>query len=559
MDIQPMELPKTTLSQEKLLDSAAYRVHKNDDDAKEGLLVSGRWYAGVRYGDRIYWGLHQKNRFVPGVTWCGRFIPGLMTRRGFFPGITTKDRFTLGVIVSGVFMPGVVHGGNFVPGVERDGRFIPGCFNASRQFVPGRFHGGVFESGFVTSHGFEPAPYEPLKPANLHALTKEGFGLTRLTRTTRAGGLPIRGVVIGTLPDALVYLPDGLATTLGVILGGLGPKDNLPTLDPLQRLGEFGFDIDDPNDPGSILGTDGIVEKLEKRLDDFLPGAALGESELSPMGALADAMEGMSQGENQAIDALNQGWADYWNGLLGSNPGGMIAGAGPGAKNAGRVGGWAAGGLSGMMAGFKAGASLGSAIGGPFGTAIGGIAGAVLGAAGAVEGGKEGASLGGKIVDFIVDLWHAIFGGGEKKEEKDKKEGEKKGGGTQQPGEDGQEGDGAGLIFNPVKPIGPYISRKKAVVEIDHGESGAFSTVERHKAPVRITMTDTGAMVVVDYAALRKMIVSNPERGVVVGLNPLSGQTIVIPGKVSWSEIYEQSKMPWWLEKVGHPLEEASL
>lgn len=546
----------TVSSRELISDGVVYETRKGDKGEQEGLLVSGRWYPGLRRHGRMFWGLKQKNRFIPGVAWCGRFIPGLMTRRGFFPGIATDDGFTLGVIVAGIFMPGVVHGGNFAPGVERNGRFHPGCFNASRQFVPGRFVDGAFQSGFVTNRGFEPAPYEPLPASLTRELTKEGFGLARLTRVSRVGGIPIRGVVIGTLPDALVYLPDGLATTAGAILGGLGPTDDLTPLDPLQRLGDLGFELSDPNDPGNVFGTNGIVERLEKWLDDFVPGAALGENGLSAMGALADAMEGMAKGQNQLIDSLNQGWADYWNGLLGSDPGGMVAGAGPGAKNAGRTAGWAAGGLSGMLAGFKTGAGAGTLVGGPVGTFIGGVAGAVLGAAGAIEGGKEGAEIGGKIVDFFVDLWHAIFGGGENKDKKQKDE--KKGGSTSQPGEDGQEGAATGLIFNPVKPIGPYISRKKAVIEIDHGESGAIPTVERQKAPIRITMTDTGAMAIVDYAALRKMIVTNPERGVAVGINPLSGETIVIPGKADWSSIYEQSKMPWWLEKVAHPLEEAT-
>ncbi len=371
--------------------------------------------------------------------------------------------------------------------------------------------------------------------------------------------MPIRGVVIGTLPDALVYLPDGLATTLGVIIGGLGPEDDLTALDPLQQLGDFGFEIEDPNDLGNLLGTDGIIDRLEKRLDGMLPGQALGGSGQSAMGALADAMEGMNQGQNQLIDSLNQGWADYWNNLLGSNAGGMVAGAGKGLQQAGRTGGWVAGGAGGMMAGFKAGAAIGTVIGGPAGTVIGGIAGAVLGAAGAYKGSEEGASLGGKIVDWIADAfgtaadavttaWHALFGGEKKKEEK-------KDGPSSEPGEDGQEGAG-GLVFNPVKPIGPYISRKKAVIEIDHGESGSMSTIHTDKAPVRITMTDTGAMLIVDYAALQKLLVTNPERGVSVGLNPLTGTTILIPGNIEWKAVYEQSKMPWWLEKVGHPIEQ---
>jgi hypothetical protein len=333
-------------------------------------------------------------------------------------------------------------------------------------------------------------------------------------------------------------------------------------LDPLQKLGDFGFDIDDPNDPGSLFGTDGIVDKLEKTLDEMLPGSALGGSAQSAMGALAEAMEEMSAGRNQLIDSLNQGWADYWSALLGSNAGGMIAGAGKGVEGVANTGGWIAGGLSGMVAGFKSGAALGTAAGGPLGASVsgvlGGVLGAVFGAAGAYEGAKEGASLGGKIVNWIADtasaVYHALFGGEEKKKEEKKEE--KKGGATSQPGEDGHGEDSGGLLYNPVKPIGPYISRKKAVIEIDHGESGAMPIVDTEKAPVRITMTDTGAMLIVDYTALKRMLVTNPDAGVAVGLNALTGATILIPGRIRWSQVYEQTKMPWWLEKVGHPTDE---
>ncbi len=535
---------------EKISESVAYGFSKGKGEAKEGLAVSERFFPGIRHKGRMYWGIHHKNRFIPGVPWCGRFIPGLMTRRGFFPGLAMGDGFTLGIIAAGVFMPGIVHGGSFVPGMEREGRFIPGSFNASRQFIPGRFMRGAFECGLMNNKGFSPIAYETFAPAQAKLLLKEDTGLTSVPRTARVGGLPIRGVVCGTFADGLAYLPNGLATTGGVVIGGLGSKDDVTTLDTQQRLGDYGLDIEDPNDLGSLLGTDGIVEKLEKRLDDFLPGSALGETAQSAMGALADAMEDMAEGRNRLIDDLNQGWADYWNGLLNNNAGGMIAGAGSGTKDA-------ANGVAGAIGGAKLGIAIGGLVGGPVGAVLVGFLGTILGGAGAYLGATEGSSVEGKVADWIVGalvwIWHQIAGEDKKKEEKPKEE---KKAGTSQPGEDGTGDDRGGLIFNPARPIGPYISRRKTVIEIDHGESGMMPIVDVEKAPVRIIMTDTGAMLIVDYAALRRMIATNPDRRVAVGLNPVTGATILMPGRVSWGQVYEQSKMPWWLEKVGHPIEE---
>ena len=532
----------------------------------EGLVASERWYPGIRFNDRFFSGLHQKNRFVPGIIWCGRFIPGLLTQWGFFPGLSVNESFTPGVVVAGVFMPGIVRGNYFVPGIVSEQNFLPGCFTASQGFVPGRFRNGLFESGLMKEGIFKPTADEAISPKEAHALPREGYGLKTVERFDRVGGLPIRGVVLGAFPDAVAVLPYGMATNHGVIIGGLGCNDDLVVLDPLQKLGDFGFEVEDPNDPGKLLGTDGMVERAENSLNKMLPGNSLGGSAQSVMGDLADAMAGLSEGANKLIDGLNQGWEDYWSSVLGSNPGGMIAGGdskGKGndtARGIGKTVGWSAGGLAGMSGGLFAGLQLGAKIGGGFGAIVGGVVGAVLGAAGVITGGETGAELGGQVVGWFVEqaatIWHAIFGGGEEKDKSSEKEKEKpKDKGTSEPGEEEREG-GTGIIFNnPVKPLGPYISRRKTVIEVDHGESEIGSVIKTGKAPIRIIVTDTGAMAIVNYEALRQAVVTNPDRRVAVGLNPLTGGSVYIPGRISWNQVYEQSKMPWWLEKVGHPVE----
>jgi hypothetical protein len=413
---------------------------------------------------------------------------------------------------------------------------------------------GVFESGLIRDEVFLPAPYESYPAASVAALAREGYGLKSLGKTARVGGLLVRGVVAGPFADIAAYLPFGLATTGGVIAGGLGPKDDLAALDLEQELGDHGLDVEDPNDLGNLLGTKGTVERIEKSLDDLLPGGALGGSRQSPMGNLAEALEGMNEGKNRLLDELNSGWTDYWNSMLGS-AGGLIMGSSDRSR-AGKAAGILAVGVGGMVAGMKAGMAAGGAVAGPLGAAVGGF----LGAVGGMPAGEDGTTIGGKVVEFVVGallyVWHAIVGSDEKKDDEKKKEGEKKKDkGAEQPGEDGGDDGAGGLIFARPKPIGPYISRRKAVIEIDHGESGSFSTVKTERAPIRIIVTDTGAMSVVDYAALRKTVVTSPETGIAVGLNALTGETIYIPGKIDWSAAYEQSKMPWWMDKVGHPLE----
>lgn len=44
------------------------------------------------------------------------------------------------------------------------------------------------------------------------------------------------------------------------------------------------------------------------------------------------------------------------------------------------------------------------------------------------------------------------------------------------------------------------IARRPASAKGGHGEAGAMPIVGTQKAPVRIIMTDTGAMLIVDYA-----------------------------------------------------------
>lgn len=545
-----------------LSDTVIYRFRETGDGPTgEGLLASGRFYPGIKYNGRIFYGVHQKNRFIPGIFWCDRFIPGLMTRRGFFPGLAVNSTFTPGIVATGVFMPGIVRGASFIPGLfSNQEHFQPGCFTTNRGFVPGRFTRQGFECGLMADGEFRATAYEVLSTRDAHALHEGGYGLSKVRWLAPIGGLPIRGMVIGSFADAVAYLPYGMATDQGVILGGLKkreglePKEVLSALDLEQELGDAGFEVHDPKDPGQLLGTDGLIEKIEKRIDDFSPGSGVGDSGFAPGARLADAMEGMNAGENKLIDGLNQGWTDYYSSLLGANAGGMIAGSAsadvPGL-------GKAVGGLSGAYSGAKGGMAIG-AFAGPIGVVVGGvvgmIGGAVLGVA--TNGGDT-------IVDTVVGVAEAvwgffagIFGGGEKKEEK-KTEDKPKNGKTAQPGEDGLGEGSTGAVTNrPVKPLYPYISRRKTVIEIDHGEAGGVSTVDYEEPAIRIIRTDTGAMSVVNFEALRKMLISNPDRRAVVGLNPVTGESVYIPGRISVKEAYEQSKAPWYMNPAVQPAPE---
>ncbi len=236
-------------------------------------------------------------------------------------------------------------------------------------------------------------------------------------------------------------------------------------------LGKFGFEIDKDGVAG-VFGEDGkaLFKRAEDSLNDLRAGSLGIESGFDVSGAL----DGLSSGVNKLVDGLNQGWSDYWSGIFNSNAGGAVTGSdGQGRATARYVGGvlgWAVGAVVGAATGTVA----GTAQAGP----VGGVIGMGLGTASGMEAGVDvGAWLGGAAYDvgeFFVDVFHSIFGGGD-----DKKQGGKKDGGASEPGEDG-EGEGASIVTDkPVRPLMPYFSTRKTLIEFDRGEFECLQCLRR--------------------------------------------------------------------------------
>ncbi len=161
-----------------------------------------------------------------------------------------------------------------------------------------------------------------------------------------------------------------------------------------------------------------------------------------------------------------------------------------------------------------------------------------LGTATGMETGVEvGAWIGGAVYDvgeFFVNVIHSIFGGGTSASE------------------DGEGDDGTSIITDrPVKPLMPYFSTRKTLIEFDRGDTDVFNI---YATPIKLTWSDTGAMVIVNYRALKQRMRGTGRCGHAV-LNPLTGEvSFYLPSIASWDEVYDESRVPWQIETVARPL-----
>lgn len=516
----PTAKSNTKMNEEVIL-SKQVSYHYKEENGKrtdEGLMASDRFYPGVLVNRRFYSGVHHKNRFLPGFVACGRFIPGLVTKRGFFPGLATANSFQPGIIAMGVFMPGIVEGENFVPGISNAHGFLPGSFTTDSKFMPGRFVNGHFECGIIDGHNFIPEGNDRLVPRDAHALTLEGYGLAKVRRYEPIGGLPITGVVVGYTGNMPSFVPDGLMTNAGVILGGLYGKENIPTLDPDAALEQLGIEVDEA---GDLLDLDNRFDEMTNDLSDGLFNPFTFEQSRT---SLEEALEQLGQGENELIDKMNNDQAEYWTNVFGRNAGGMISGTGgtnsPQGWNsdefAKRVG---AGAVSGASGGL-----LGGIMGGPAGMFVGGVIGGVTGAfTGAAE----------YVVERGIEAIGTLFGG------------------TSTP--DGEDGDGNGFYIQPQHaPLGASVTRD-TVLTIKQEGLGVGG-----RSAITISQTDAGALVVINYAEMAFAARNSADRRINLRLNLLTGNaTLITPLTISQHDRVGRAMHQMYENLVTHPLETA--
>lgn len=291
----------------------------------------------------------------------------------------------------------------------------------------------------------------------------------------------------------------------------------------------MGFDVNKDSDIEDELGDEGVVEGW---LDDLMPTGPQNGDHASLAAVLAEALAQLEKGENKLIDALNEANCDYWNEFVhGHNPRGLIAAGGTSGNANGTQGEnnqagwrkeaekWVAGGI----------VVLAAAIGGLFG------------GGGAAAGAAVGEVLGEEYADDIVDVVLDFLGLGAPVSD-----------------DTGTTGSAAGYMphTHPAGVLMPTIKRKvmmeftQNIMDDDDGPATGqnFSTA-------RVVQTDTGAMVIVNFSELAQAARLSGERGVSVGLNPLTGTAILIPGKIDGQAIYESAQMSYWLNPVGRPLE----
>jgi len=463
----------------------------------EGLVATGRFYPCTRIKNSFFYGISAGERFLPGIVWARRFIPGIVSRRGFIPGIFTDSGFQPGVINCGVFMPGIINGSNLIPGVIREKNFIPGSYTTDRKFAPGRFWNGSFESGVIEDKTFQHTIVDKLSADVVRALPREGYGMQSLRRYAPVGGIPIQGTVIGIMDDRLWYLPDGLVTDKGAVLGGF-PLDkdslintHLISVDFEAMLEKMGLKKDGPLGSVGDKGAE-LLEDVNEWMESMMgggPGNPFGSGKgADPGGALGQALEELGQGSSELIDALNKRNQDYWNDVIGRNTNGWISGS------CGENGGQGNG-LDHALSTVGGTIGIGTAIGGGIGLGIGSKGGLVGAATGAGIGAAVGA-VGGPILGIGILIGEAVAEEDKPKESKP---------GSKAPGDEGEDPNSPDIGGAEGPPLYPEIP----------GERKFFKFVN----------TEEGKVLVVDRDALKRELLRT-SKGTNIGLNILTGETI---------------------------------
>lgn len=511
VNLRTTHISKTVLYQYKKTDSGKIN---------EGIVASGRYFPGVLVENIFYYGINWNKRFLPGIIWNKSFIPGIITKRGFIPGIVTDNGFQFGIIAMGVFIPGIVIRSNFVPGIVRDEHFIPGCYTNEGHFAPGRFLKGYFDSGVVDSNtrSFILTNYETISVKTNIDIQKEGYGIKKIRRYEAIGGIPVSGAVRGIFDGGVGVIPSGFITNKWSIVGGFH-KENLPHADILSELEQLGVDT-------SGFGVDGWSstqdkwEQLADGLIDGKPGNPFGGG--VDNNSLSNALASLGKGSDDLINDLNRNYDKYW-------------------KDA--------------ASGIK--------------------------------------SSGGMITQYQGEMrWeqgHDETGAGEEEKEKDAdNEGfiEAVSSVLNHVTAERLFGAAGGLaiivielVFTPIsdtplQPVNPPPKKESGSTgtNVSNGDDGELNeggfTVGGWAGPkpievknpnkrtsgIQIIQTDVGAMVVIDYDQLSEAMLAGPKEGIVIGLNPLTGDTIsVIPGVIDPKAIFGQKVKKWYVNPKINP------
>jgi len=503
----------------KISETVSYQYRMvNGKNYSEGLIASGRYYPCVKMNDRFYFGIHRNERFVPGIIWNQSFIPGIVTKSGFFPGIATDSGFQFGIIAFGAFISGIIVGNNFVPGLARDNHFIPGCYTNQGDFALGRVFRRSFDSGVVDSRtrNFIFTDHEAIRTKVASSLVKEGFGISNVRRYEAIGGIPIAGMIKGAFHEDICICSSGIMTSKWMIIGGLPYNTNgdgisfdkkyLPHADQLSDIIEaLGGDTSGLSDVGWASRQD-EWENLANGLTEGRPGNAFGSAVDNFQDILINGLNALGKGTSDLIDGLNRDYEEYWGNMIAGiqGAGGMTHGDGGGGA------GGAGGGTSVSKSDDKMTDSVVVFKGGP--TLI------------------------------LLILLEFIFRPGGDTSLKEVNPPSQPSGGSPSPDVSGDDEGGVSegnVIVGGTKGLRPI-----EVKDPSKKESG-----------IKVVQTDTGAIMVVDYDQLRDATANGPEEGMIIGLSPLTGETInVIPGKVDPKARFGQLLKQWYLNPIINPI-----
>lgn len=330
------------LRKELISDQVYYLYNQENYRGKrthEGLVANDRFYPCVKAGNCFIFGISVGDRFLPGIIWMGHFIPGVISQRGFMPGIFTDGGFQPGVINGGCFMPGIVKDSYLVPGVSQGNNFIPGCYTTDRKFAPGRLWDSSFECGVIDGENFRHTGVKQLGAKAIQGLFTERSGIQRRYHNAQMGGIPIYGTIIGIMDDRPWYIPKGLVTNKGAILGGLRMHNDqlidkhILTVDFEAILEQIGLKKDGPLDS---LGEKGqkVLDEVQEWMDHVMGKVITGgsgsyHSSTPDFGdAMGKAFEELGQGTSELIDNINKASQDYWNSAADhyKGSGGWVAG-----------------------------------------------------------------------------------------------------------------------------------------------------------------------------------------------------------------------------------------
>ena len=389
--------------------------------------------------------------------------------------------------------------------------------------------GRSFDSGVVDSRtrNFIFTDHEAIRTKAASSLVKEGFSISNVRRYEAIGGIPIAGMIKGAFDEDICICSSGIITNKWMIIGGLPynskgdgisfDKKYLPHADQLSDIIEaLGGDTSGLSDEGWASKQD-EWENLANGLTEGRPGNALGRAVDNFQDVLIDGLNALGKGSSDLIDGLNRDYEDYWANITAGiqGAGGMTHGDGAGG----------AGGTSGSTSDGSHGAG-GSHSGG-----------------GQVS--KEEIDAFNELLGHVVihAAIHAAFGwpgliiwtiGTEVESDS----------GGESLGTNVSDGDEGDVNEGNVLTGGWKGLKTIEVKDPSKKESG-----------IKVVLTDTGVIMVVDYDQLRDAMATGPEEGMIIGLNPLTGETInIIPGEVDPKARLGQLLRQWYLNPKVNPM-----